>query len=133
MKMKLLIFVTFIVLNLILFLVLGSVSFYALPIQIFIILLFTFRNKFEKDLSNKKKNDNYYISGRAKYRFWLLQYKHVSTIWVSLFEETLTAASFQEDSSVPDLLFSIPLNEDEGDESIEDARGKLLSLFDLEN
>ncbi len=55
------------------------------------------------------------------------------TIAFLLFEETLTAASFQEDSSVPDLLFSIPLNEDEGDESIEDARGKLLSLFDLEN
>ena len=58
MKMKLLIFVTFIVLNLILFLVLGSVSFYALPIQIFIILLFTFRNQFEKDMSNKKNSDN---------------------------------------------------------------------------
>ena len=55
------------------------------------------------------------------------------TIAFLLFEDTLTAASFQEDSSVPDLLFSIPLDEDEGDESVEDARGKLLSLFDLEN
>ena len=58
MKIKLLIFATFIALNLILFLVLGSVSFYALPIQIFIILLFTFRNQFEKDMSNKKNSDN---------------------------------------------------------------------------
>tara|TARA_Y100000816_G_scaffold261541_1_gene218604 strand:+ start:532 stop:708 length:177 start_codon:yes stop_codon:yes gene_type:complete len=58
MKMKLLIFVTFIVLNLILFLILGSVFLYALPIQIFIILLFTFRNQFEKDMSNKKNSDN---------------------------------------------------------------------------
>ena len=56
--MKLLIFVTFIVLNLILFLILGSVFLYALPIQIFIILLFTFRNQFEKDMSNKKNSDN---------------------------------------------------------------------------
>ena len=38
------------------------------------------------------------------------------TIAFLLFEETLTAASFQEDSSVPDFLFSIPLNEEEGDE-----------------
>ena len=58
MKMKLLIFVTFIELNLILFLILGSVFLYALPIQIFIILLFTFRNQFEKDMSNKKNSDN---------------------------------------------------------------------------
>ncbi len=58
MKMKLLIFVTFIVLNLILFLILGSVFLYALPIQIFIILLFTFRKQFEKDMSNKKNSDN---------------------------------------------------------------------------
>jgi hypothetical protein len=55
------------------------------------------------------------------------------TIAFLLFEETLTAASFQEDSSVPDFLFSIPLNEEEGDESVEVARGKLLSLFNLEN
>ncbi len=55
------------------------------------------------------------------------------TIAFLLFEETLTAASFQEDSSVPDLLYSIALDESQGDESVEDARGKLLSLFDLEN
>ena len=55
------------------------------------------------------------------------------TIAFLLFEETLTAASFKEDSSVPDFLFSIPLNEEEGDESVEVARGKLLSLFNLEN
>ncbi|MEJ6522786.1 MAG: hypothetical protein QNL65_01305 [Opitutales bacterium] len=54
------------------------------------------------------------------------------TIALLLFEETLTAASFQEDSSVPDLLYSIALDQEEGDESIEVARGKLLSLFDLE-
>ncbi len=54
------------------------------------------------------------------------------TIKFLLFEETLTAASFSEDSAVPDLLYSIPLDQEEGDESVEDARGKLLSLFDLE-
>ena len=50
-----------------------------------------------------------------------------------LFEETLTAASFQPESSVPDFLYSIPLDPEEGNEAIEVARGKLLSLFDLEN
>jgi len=54
------------------------------------------------------------------------------TIVFLLFEETLTAASFQEECSVPDLLYSVALDPEEGDESIEDARGKLLSLFDLE-
>ena len=49
-----------------------------------------------------------------------------------LHEETLTAASFNEGSTIPDLLYSIPLDNEQGDEAIEDARGKLLSLFDLE-
>ena len=55
------------------------------------------------------------------------------TVAMLLFEETLTAASFQPESSVPDLLYSIPLDPGEGNEATEVARGKLLSLFDLEN
>jgi hypothetical protein len=55
------------------------------------------------------------------------------TVALLLFEETLTAASFQPESSVPDLLYSIPLDPEEGNEATEVARGKLLSLFDLEN
>jgi hypothetical protein len=55
------------------------------------------------------------------------------TVALLLFEETLTAASFQPESSVPDFLYSIPLDPEEGNEAIEVARGKLLSLFDLEN
>ena len=55
-----------------------------------------------------------------------------SSICFLLHEETLTAASFDEGSTIPDLLYSIPLDDEKGDEAIEDARGKLLSLFDLE-
>jgi len=55
------------------------------------------------------------------------------TIAFLLFEETLTAGAFDAESSVPDFLYSIPLDPEEGEESIEDARGKLLSLFDLEH
>ena len=55
-----------------------------------------------------------------------------SSICFLLHEETLTAASFNEGSTIPDLLYSISLDNEQGDEAIEDARGKLLSLFDLE-
>lgn len=55
------------------------------------------------------------------------------TLAFMLYEDTLSAGAFQPDSNVPDLLYSLALDEDEQDESIEHARGKLLSLFDLEN
>lgn len=54
------------------------------------------------------------------------------TLSFLLFEETLTAGAFQPDSNIPDLLYSLPLDESEGDEAVEYARGKLLSLFNLE-
>ena len=53
------------------------------------------------------------------------------TIALLLFDGTLTAAAFEAESNIPDFLYSIPLDPEEGEESIEDARGKLLSLFDL--
>ena len=55
------------------------------------------------------------------------------TVAFLLFEETLTAAAFQAESNIPDFLYSIPLDPQEGGEAVEDARGKLISLFDLEN
>ena len=56
-----------------------------------------------------------------------------ATVAFLLFEETLTAAAFQAESNIPDFLYSIPLDPQEGGEAVEDARGKLISLFDLEN
>ena len=54
------------------------------------------------------------------------------TLAFMLFEDTLTAGAFQADSNIPDLLYSLALDEDEGEEAVEHARGKLLSLFNLE-
>ena len=51
------------------------------------------------------------------------------TIALLLFDGTLTAAAFEAESNIPDFLYSIPLDPEEGEESIEDARGKLLSLI----
>ena len=48
-------------------------------------------------------------------------------------EETLTAASFEADCPVPAQLFSLPLTSEEEEENrFDETRGKLLSLFDLE-
>jgi hypothetical protein len=48
-------------------------------------------------------------------------------------EETLTAASFEADCPVPAQLFSLPLTPQEEEENrFDETRGKLLSLFDLE-
>ena len=48
-------------------------------------------------------------------------------------EETLTAASFDVDCPVPAQLFSLPLTSEEEEENrFDETRGKLLSLFDLE-
>ena len=48
-------------------------------------------------------------------------------------EETLTAASFEADCPVPAQLFSLPLTSQEEEENrFDETRGKLLSLFDLE-
>lgn len=54
------------------------------------------------------------------------------TLSFLLFEETLSAGAFQTDSTIPDVLYSLPLDESEGEEAVEHARGKLISLFDLE-
>jgi len=47
-----------------------------------------------------------------------------------IFEETLTAATFSPQSSVPDELLSLPFDPSD-DDSFESARGKILSLIDL--
>jgi len=53
-----------------------------------------------------------------------------STVRFLLSEETLTAAAYQKDCTVPENIFSLPA--DRGDpESVEEARAKLLSLLDL--
>ena len=54
-----------------------------------------------------------------------------STVAFLIHEDTLTAASFAAGSTVPDCLFSLPI-EMEDEDSIDRARGKLLSLMDLE-
>ena len=54
------------------------------------------------------------------------------TIVFLLYEETFTAAAFQEETPVPDFLYSVSLDSEEGEEALDDARGKLLSLFNLE-
>ena len=56
MKKKFLLVAIFLLLNISLFALLGLISLYALPIQIFIILLFSFKKQFEKDLSSKNKH-----------------------------------------------------------------------------
>ena len=56
MKRMFLLVTIFILLNISLFALLGLISLYALPIQIFIILLFSFKKQFEKDLSSKNKH-----------------------------------------------------------------------------
>ena len=57
MKKKFLLVTIFLLLNISLFILLGLISLYAIPIQIFIILLFSFKKQFEKDLSNKNNNE----------------------------------------------------------------------------
>ena len=47
-------------------------------------------------------------------------------------DESLSVAAYQPDCGVPDKLYSMTIDEDE-DDAIELARGKLLSLLDLEN
>lgn len=55
------------------------------------------------------------------------------TIAFLLHEETLTAAAFKEDCSVPLKLFSLRLSEEEEAEGrFDETRGKLLALFNLE-
>ena len=54
------------------------------------------------------------------------------TIAFLLHENSLTAASFEALSSIPDLIFSLPIDLDDK-ESLDQARGKLLSLMDLEH
>ena len=56
MKRKFFLVTIFLLLNVSLFTLLGLISLYALPIQIFIILLFSFKKQFEKDLSGKNKH-----------------------------------------------------------------------------
>jgi hypothetical protein len=54
-----------------------------------------------------------------------------ATVRFLLSEETLTAAAYQKDCTVPESIFSLPA--DQGNpESVEEARAKLLSLLDLE-
>ncbi len=53
-----------------------------------------------------------------------------SKLVLFIFEETLTAATFSPQSSVPDELLSLPFDPSNED-SFESARGKLLSLLDL--
>lgn len=55
----------------------------------------------------------------------------VPTVAFLIHEDTLTAASFEAGVGVPDFVFSLPI-EMEDEESVEQARGKLLSLMDLE-
>ena len=55
----------------------------------------------------------------------------VPTVVFLIHEDTLTAASFEAGIGVPDFVFSLPI-EMEDEESVEQARGKLLSLMDLE-
>ncbi len=54
------------------------------------------------------------------------------TIVLFLHDETLTAASFSPESSVPDRIYSLPLDPTD-EESFAVVRSKLLSLSDLEN
>lgn len=53
------------------------------------------------------------------------------TVVFLLHEETLSIASFSEDCSIPESIFSLPVNVDDMD-SLKVAKGKLLSLIDLE-
>lgn len=53
-----------------------------------------------------------------------------STIAFLLHDETLTAASFEPGTTVPDALYSLPVDLAEKDD-FEAVRGKLLSMFDL--
>ncbi len=55
----------------------------------------------------------------------------VPTVVFLIHEDTLTAAAFEAGTGVPDFLFSLPI-EMEDEESVEQARGKLLSEIDLE-
>ena len=55
------------------------------------------------------------------------------TVAFLLHEETLTAAAFEANCSVPVKLFSLPLGEEEDEDGrFDETRGKLLSLFNLE-